>query len=55
MGEIKVPVAKYYGANTARSIINFDIGGETERMPVSCRLSRFNTMKRNTAKNLGKY
>lgn len=31
MGEIKVPTDKYYGAQTARSIMNFKIGGE--RMP----------------------
>ena len=35
-GEINVPANKYYGANTARSLIHFDIGGETERMPVFC-------------------
>lgn len=34
-GEIKVPTSKYYGANTARSLMNFDIGGMAERMPVS--------------------
>ncbi len=34
-GEMKVPANKYYGANTARSLQNFDIGGEEERMPVS--------------------
>lgn len=28
MGEIKVPVDKYYGAQTARSLDNFKIGGE---------------------------
>ena len=28
MGEIKVPNDKYYGAQTARSIMNFKIGGE---------------------------
>ncbi|MGA7722425.1 MAG: class II fumarate hydratase [Ignavibacteriaceae bacterium] len=28
MGEIKVPSDKYYGAQTARSLINFKIGGE---------------------------
>jgi fumarate hydratase class II len=27
-GEIKVPVDKYYGAQTARSLMNFKIGGE---------------------------
>jgi len=31
MGEIKVPSDKYYGAQTARSLMNFKIGGE--RMP----------------------
>lgn len=28
MGEIQVPVDKYYGAQTARSLMNFKIGGE---------------------------
>ena len=28
MGEMKVPVDKYYGAQTARSLTNFKIGGE---------------------------
>jgi len=32
-GELKVPVEKYYGAQTMRSQINFPIGGATERMP----------------------
>ena len=31
MGSINVPSDKYYGAQTARSLANFDIGGE--RMP----------------------
>jgi len=31
MGTINVPAEKYYGAQTARSLANFDIGGE--RMP----------------------
>lgn len=34
-GDISVPADKYYGAMTARSLANFDIGGETERMPVN--------------------
>jgi len=29
MGEIKVPADMYYGAQTARSVMNFKIGGET--------------------------
>ena len=34
-GEIEVPADKYYGAQTARSKLNFPIGDETECMPVS--------------------
>ena len=33
MGEIEVPADRYYGAQTARSLINFDIG--EDRMPRS--------------------
>ncbi len=29
MGEIEVPASRYYGAQTARSLIHFDIGWET--------------------------
>jgi len=32
-GEIEVPAEKYYGAQTARSKLNFPIGDETECMP----------------------
>lgn len=32
-GPINVPGDKYYGAMTARSLQNFDIGGPTEKMP----------------------
>lgn len=35
-GELEVPNDKYYGANTARSMMNFKIGGPSERMPVLC-------------------
>ena len=34
-GPIEVPSDKLYGANTARSLINFKIGDKRERMPVS--------------------
>lgn len=34
-GDLQVPNDKYYGANTARSMMNFNIGGPAERMPVS--------------------
>ena len=33
-GELEVPADRYWGAQTARSKMNFEIGGETERMPV---------------------
>ncbi|KAK0554770.1 fumarase fum1 [Tilletia horrida] len=32
-GELKVPADRYWGAQTQRSLQNFDIGGPTERMP----------------------
>lgn len=32
-GPIDVPSDKYYGAQTARSLMNFKIGGDSERMP----------------------
>lgn len=34
MGEVEVPNDKYYGAQTVRSMLNFPIGDETEKMPV---------------------
>lgn len=34
-GELDVPDDKLYGAQTLRSVMNFPIGGEFERMPVS--------------------
>ena len=34
-GELQVPADKLYGAQTVRSVMNFPIGGPTERMPVS--------------------
>lgn len=34
-GELQVPNDKYYGAQTVRSTMNFPIGGESEKMPVS--------------------
>lgn len=33
-GELEVPIDKYYGAQTVRSLINFPIGDESERMPL---------------------
>lgn len=34
MGQIEVPSDKYYGAQTARSLMNFKIGGETMPKPL---------------------
>lgn len=34
LGEIQVDATKYYGAQTQRSLINFPIGGDRERMPL---------------------
>lgn len=33
-GELKVPMNKYYGAQTLRALMNFPIGDTFERMPV---------------------
>ncbi|XP_076314161.1 fumarate hydratase, mitochondrial-like isoform X2 [Tachypleus tridentatus] len=33
-GELEVPVDKYYGAQTMRSMMNFNIGGQSEKMPL---------------------
>ncbi|KAF8203676.1 L-Aspartase-like protein [Pholiota molesta] len=33
-GELKVPSDKYWGAQTQRSLQNFDIGGSAERLPL---------------------
>lgn len=40
-GDILVPSDKYYGANTARSLIHFNIGDTNERMPVGPYLNCF--------------
>ncbi|CAL1526862.1 unnamed protein product [Lymnaea stagnalis] len=44
-GDISVPADKYYGANTARSLINFDIGGPSEKMPIAI-IRAFGILKR---------
>ena len=33
-GELKVPIDRYYGAQSARSLINFPIGVETMPIPL---------------------
>lgn len=45
-GELKVPCDKYYGAQTVRSTLNFPIGGDSERMPVSQNLLYSTTTKK---------
>lgn len=44
-GKLEVPSNKYYGANTARSLMNFDIGGPTEQMPIPI-IHAFGVLKR---------
>ena len=34
MGEVRVPSDRYWGAQTQRSFENFNIGGESQRMPI---------------------
>lgn len=45
-GEIAVPADKYYGAQTARSLMNFKIGGETMPKPL---IHALGTLKRSAA------
>lgn len=33
-GPLQVPADRYWGAQTQRSLMNFKIGGERERMPL---------------------
>lgn len=46
MGEMKVPAEKYWGAQTARSLMNFKIGGET--MPPEL-IKAFGVLKKSAA------
>jgi Fumarase len=46
MGQIEVPNDKYYGAQTARSLMNFDIGGE--KMPTEI-ITAFGILKKAAA------
>ena len=48
-GEIEVPSDKYYGAQTARSKMNFKIGGEAARMPIPV-VRAFGILKRSAAR-----
>ena len=47
MGELEVPADRYYGCQTARSLINFDIGNDT--MPPEV-IRAFGTLKQAAAK-----
>ena len=46
MGPIRVPADRYYGAQTARSLTHFAIGGDTMPRPV---LRAFGTLKKAAA------
>mmetsp|Transcript_57930 Transcript_57930/g.66118 ORF Transcript_57930/g.66118 Transcript_57930/m.66118 type:complete len:501 (+) Transcript_57930:112-1614(+) len=48
-GPINVPADSYWGAQTQRSLQNFDIGGERERMPVPL-VKAFGILKKSAAK-----
>lgn len=47
-GEIEVDASKYYGAQTARSKMNFDIGGPAARMPLPV-VHAFGILKKSAA------
>lgn len=48
MGDIQVPNTKYWGAQTQRSLQNFKIGDEAERMPLAL-IRAFGILKRASA------
>lgn len=48
-GDLEVPADKYWGAQTQRSLMNFKIGGERERMPIQV-VKAFGILKKCTAK-----
>lgn len=47
-GPLEVPADKYWGAQTQRSLQNFDIGGERERMPAPL-IKAFGVLKKSAA------
>ncbi|KAF9399050.1 fumarase fum1, partial [Podila epigama] len=47
-GDLRVPADRYWGAQTQRSLQNFDIGGPTERMPEPL-IKAFGVLKRAAA------
>merc|ERR1719464_6216 len=48
-GPLQVPADRYWGAQTQRSLMNFKIGGERERMPVPV-VRAFGLLKKSAAK-----
>ena len=48
-GELQVPDDRYWGAQTQRSLQNFKIGGERERMPIPV-VHAFGILKKSAAK-----
>ncbi|KAJ3324717.1 fumarase fum1 [Boothiomyces sp. JEL0866] len=48
-GYLEVPAEKYWGAQTQRSLMNFNIGGPTERMPEPV-IKAFGIIKKSVAK-----
>jgi fumarate hydratase class II len=52
-GELEVPVEKYYGAQTLRSVMNFPIGDlRSERMPLPV-IRAFGILKKAAAQVIG--
>lgn len=47
-GPLQVPADRYWGAQTQRSLMNFKIGGERERMPVPV-VRAFGILKKSAA------
>ena len=48
-GPLQVPADRYWGAQTQRSLMNFKIGGERERMPIPV-IRAFGVLKKCAAK-----
>lgn len=48
-GPLQVPSDRYWGAQTQRSLMNFKIGGERERMPLPV-VKAFGLLKKSAAK-----
>ncbi|MCP4317248.1 MAG: class II fumarate hydratase [Hyphomicrobiales bacterium] len=53
-GELEVPADKYYGAQTARSMMNFPIGGETLPLPLIAALGIIKEAAANVNLAMGK-